>query len=107
MFFSPTCLFCGYQPCSVDAAICPHCGHAYPNPGLRTRISVIFDSLMVVLGMSITAAVFACMGWMIHPYAGLAVIGCFLVWALLHVAKAVWYAVDPTLSILPRAQPAH
>lgn len=102
MFFGPTCLFCGYCPCSVDATICPHCGHAAPNPGLRTRLACIIDSFWGVLGVAIMGAVFAGMAGAVHISAAIVVAACFLLWAVLHVAKAVWYAIDPTLSILPR-----
>ena len=107
MFFSPTCLFCGYRPCSVDADICPHCGHADPNPGLRSRISRIICSLIQGLTIAILGLVMAGTAAMAHPYAGLAVAGCFLLWAVAHVAGAIWYAVDPTLSILPRPHVGH
>jgi hypothetical protein len=107
MFFGPTCLFCGYHPCSVDADICPRCGHADPNPGLRSRIHRVICSLIGVLNIAILGMVFTGMAAMAHPYAGLAVAGCFLLWAVAHVARAVWYAVDPTLSILPRPRAAH
>ena len=107
MFFRPNCLFCGCQPCSVDASCCPHCGHDNPNPGVGTRISSIVCSLLAVLSLGIPAGVFASIGWGMHPRIGLAVAGCFLLWAALYMARAVWYAVDPTLSILPRPHGGH
>jgi hypothetical protein len=100
----PVCLFCGSRPCSVDATICPHCGHADPNPGIFTRINWVFVCAVQSASLIVVAAVLSHMGWAFHPTAGMAV-GCiFLALAATRMFNALWYAVDPTYSIFPRTR---
>lgn len=100
--FRPVCLFCDYHPCSVDASFCPRCGHADPNPGFFSRLSRVISSLLAAISLIIPAAISVVFGWSAHPYAGIGIGLCFLAAAVVAILKALWYAVDPTFTILPR-----
>lgn len=107
MFFPPTCLHCDYSPCSVDAAICPRCGHANPNPGFTSRSNEAIGGFVTAAWIAVVGAVFAIPGWMMHPYIGVA-IGAFVVFcAIKAVFMGIWYAIDPTYSIVPAVRSSH
>jgi len=101
MFVDSECKFCGYCPCSVDAAICPRCGHAAPNPGIRSRVSGFVNEVISAASFLFIGAIFTAMAFALHPIAGIAVAAVFLLWSAWTVARALWYACDPTMSLLP------
>jgi hypothetical protein len=107
MFFRSTCLHCGYSPCSVDASFCPRCGHAWPNPGLNSRINAVISGFFTAGYLLLVGGVFAVPGWMVHPYIGVS-IGAFAVFCAVKVlCVGIWYAFDPTMTILPRVRSSH
>lgn len=101
MFVKPVCKFCGHAPCSVDAAICPRCGHAYPNPGIGTRIDYLVGSAIRAVGLLVPFGVFAGFAWTDFRMVSVAILAIWLVIAVGMVVKALWYALDPTMSIFP------
>jgi len=107
MFFRPTCLFCQYERCSVDARICPACGHLEPNPGLNARIDKAVSSLMLAAFIIALGAVFAIPGWLVHSYIGVGIAVFTFFCACKAVVMGVWYAFDPTLTIIPSVRPSH
>ncbi len=105
MFFGPTCLFCRYERCSVDARICPACGHLDPNPGLNSRIDKAVSGLILAAYIIFLGAVLAIPGWIVHPYIGVGIAVFIFFCACKAVIKGVWYAFDPTLTIIPSPVP--
>jgi hypothetical protein len=101
MFVQPTCKFCGYAPCSVDAAICPRCGQACPNPGLGTRFNAVTSAAIGAVSLLILFGIAAGYAMQLSQPAAMAILATWLVIAIGMVVKALWYAVDPTLSIFP------
>ena len=107
MFFRPTCLFCQYERCSVDAEICPVCGHSDPNPGLNSRINKVVCGLIWAAYIIFLGAILVIPGWAVHSYIGVGIAVFTFFCACKTVVKSVWYAFDPTLTIIPSARPSH
>jgi hypothetical protein len=104
MFVDSDCKFCHYRPCSVDAAICPRCGHAAPNPSIRSRVNIFVNAIISALSLLFIGGIGAVMAYAIQPIAGIVVVAVLLLWSAWEVAHALWYACDPTMSIFPARQ---
>jgi hypothetical protein len=104
MFVDSDCKFCHYRPCSVDAAICPRCGHRDPNPGIRSRVNGVVRALIVGVAWLFFGGVVAAVFGAEYPLAGVAIAIVVLLASACTVARALWYACDPTMSLLPVRQ---
>jgi hypothetical protein len=102
MFVEPTCKHCGHSPCSVDASICPRCGKCDPNPGISTRVKEVLGTLFGSLIFLPCSLFIIAPAYSAHPLAGLAVALICLSWTVWLNIKALWYALDPTMSVSPR-----
>ncbi len=105
MFVEPTCKHCGHMPCSVDASYCPRCGIYDPNPGICTKIKSVTGTLVGSLVFLPCSLLIIAPAYNAHPLAGLIVSAICLGWAAWLNIKALWYAIDPTMSLFPRKRP--
>ncbi len=105
MFVEPTCKHCGHMPCSVDASYCPCCGIYDPNPGICTRFKAVSGALVGSLVFLPCSLLIIAPAYNAHPLAGLIVTAICLGWATWLNIKALWYAIDPTMSLFPRKRP--